>query len=198
MSHLEDLRQELSFRKNEAREMLLIRYDEKEIAAIVNALSSVGVVALSDKVPLEYCLAAVSLAQFQFLEDNMPPAPDLLLSAECAANLVLAGVFAGMTLAEAGGKPSERPAYTRLKQLQNQPHKRVRENAEQDDIREYFDQYVETKGGAPKALSNFLKFLPNDFTIDDMGKSLDRPGTWEKPKSFKTLERWMNEFKKSQ
>jgi len=151
--------------------------------------------------PHEIYSAVISLSYIMYLERNVPPDATSVVPSSFVANLVLVGFGAGMFLVEAGWKPSESFAMTRLAQVRNQPKTRKHETPEKDNIFEMLELYVEEKGHHPIDKSNFLIYLnANGYEINSVSLTVDVPvGSgleWKKPIAIGTIDNWRREYKK--
>jgi len=208
VSILECLREEIECRKQEAVEILRHHYSDEEIQRLCTRLvtadesEDIQEEFSRDGHPPETFFAVVGFCALMHLERNIPPAAKYKLSAESAADLILTGCNAMLSLVEAGWKPSERYTNTRLAQLRNQPKTRQRENVEHDDINEQLEFYLTRRGTVPKTLDNFLDYLElKGYVIDEAEKTVNSPAgaecTWREIRKFGTIENWLREFRKA-
>jgi len=129
-----------------------------------------------------------------------PPQKGYLIKDEDIANIVLDAMNAMLCLVEAGWKPAEGHAETRLKQIQNQPITRHRKNDEYDDIRERINEYKVLKGHAPINFDVFLRWLIGN-SIYEIERSEGKSGTicghyWDKKRAIGTVKNWFREITK--
>jgi len=201
---IDRLRNEIQYRKQEAVEILRHRYSDKQIKdlcqRVIDTSADVDLQQVLEKEghPPESFYALIALCCLMDLERNAPPKSDLLLTAADSSNLVLTGFNAMLCLVEAGWKPAEPFALTRLKQVKNQPANRQRNNIEKDDIEEWLISFKENKGVPPATLGFFLDYLEvHGFNIDSAKRTVDKcDGTWRKERSFRTIDGWLRDFKK--
>jgi hypothetical protein len=204
MSHLERLRDEIQHRKGEAIGILQLRLTDDQIkemcARFIQAPPDAELIQdLKDEgFPLEIFFAVAASCCLMYLEKNIPPNPEYQVSAEDAADLILTGFNAMITLIEAGWKPAEQLALTRLKQKQNQPKTRSRVNVERDDIEEELSLYTKRYKHPPASLDIFMSVLElNGFTIDYAKKTVDKcDGIWRQPRAFRTIDDWLRNYRK--
>jgi len=193
--------------KQEAVEILRHRLTDDEIEALcgrfVNADEGTDLQQQfeTEGYSKEIYSAVISLSYIMYLERNVPPDSTSVVPSGFVANLVLVGFGAGMFLVEAGWKPSEPFALTRLAQYLNQPTSRKHKLNEKHNIFEMLELYVEEKGHHPKNKGNFLMYLnANGYEIDSVSLTVDAPvGSgleWKKPIAIGTIDNWRREYKK--
>ena len=195
------LKDEIAYRKQEAIGILRHRYTDEQIhdfcirfyktpesADLLQELTS-------EKYPPETFFAIAALASLMYLEGNIPPASNYSLPAEYAADLILTGFNAMLSLTEAGWKPAEPHALVRLKMLKNQPITRVRDNTPTEDISEELDSYNTQKGHPPRTFDDFLTWLEcSGCDIDRAEQTIDSR-EWKKCRKIGTIKNWWRDHK---
>jgi hypothetical protein len=125
---LEWLQDEIQHRKNEAAGILQCSYSDKQIKdlckrfhTVINSLKESDLddlpeQLLAERHSPETFYAVSNLWSLMYLEKHVPSKPGCSLAVEEVANLVLTGKNAILSLVEAGWKPAEPLALTRIKQ----------------------------------------------------------------------------------
>ena len=156
MSNVDCLHDEIQYYKQEALGILRLRFSDEQIhdfcTRFINAPEDADMQKdlENEGYPEDCFFALISLCSLMYLEKNTPPTSDYNLPAEDAANLIRIGFNAMLGLIEAGHKPAEIKALTRLKQILNQPKKRTHRNMEKEEIWQLIDQYKENHDHLPK------------------------------------------------
>ncbi len=206
MSNLTQLENSLSHYKSEIIDILNSRYSDEEIKKLCirfqNAPdeSDLFQELRSENHPEWCCSAIISLCSIMFVQKKFPFSSKSPIPIENAAELILNGMHAMLCLQDAAYNPLENKAIIRLKQLKNQPNTRTRNNVERDDIEVRMDNYLQEKGIPPTCLNFFLEYLESlGYKIDEACRTVNAPvGSnidWKRPRSFSTIEKWLQEFR---
>lgn len=202
MSLLEYLHEEVTYRKKEAYQILATSYSDDQIKHLCRLFNSTKNNAIEKDYGRITFLATAALVSLMSLEVKLPPSQNsFFIEDEDMAGIVLDAMNAMLCLVEAGWKPGERLAETRLKQIRNQPKTRRRKNDEYDDIRNKINEYKVTKGHAPINFNVFLKWLVSNG-IYEIERSEGKSGSvfgqyWNEKRAIGTVKNWYREIMKN-
>jgi hypothetical protein len=207
MTNLDVLREEILFRKQEAFEILATRFTEDRIKELCRQLvTSPDATDIRAQVVQEggtdgYFWALVSLCCFMDIQCKLPPSPEYIaIETESAADLILVGINAALTLTQAGWQPSEKYALERLKMIRNQPNTRRHANIERQDIEDVLEGYIHDRGRLPVDFHHFIRILEGKgYVINHATRTINSPEganpPWRKAKSFGTVDNWRRGYK---
>ena len=194
---LKDLHDLIKFQKKQAYQILAHSHNDDEIKDLCRKFNSCPPKQSKKELDETTFAATAALVLLFSLEKIIPPVnSDYLISSEDMARIAIDAMNVGQLLSEACWQPAEQPAKTRLKQLNNQPTTRKRNNSEEDDLRLMMESYKRSKGDIPKDFKTFRKYLKYEgYEEDRSNKTLyDRDWPWQPSES--TVRRWFNKISK--